>query len=149
MYNPNNVPAGGAPGAPAPMPQGGPPPQAGAPMPPQGGPPPGVDPKNAIQLLLIQRIAKLPPQMKMALQNAPPPVIAALMAMLPELKFVFDKIMQMRGAGGGAPMPPQAGPPGMPPPGGAPMQRPPMAGPPAGGPPGMPPRPQGGGLRRF
>jgi hypothetical protein len=142
-------PQGGAPAPQAAPPQGGPPQGA----PPQGGAPQAqqlppeiakhIDPNNAIQMLLLQRVDKLTPQDGAALQQGISPQAAeVLKKIIPEVGFLIDQIHegQMGAAPGGAPPPgPGAPQPGAPPPGMPPQGAP--------GQPQMQPRPSG--LNRF
>jgi hypothetical protein len=153
-------------GAPQPPPQGG----APAPQPPQGAaPPPGappgggqavqlppgiarhIDPNNAIQMLLMQRVDKFTPQDGMAIGNADPAVVAALKKLLPEIAFMFDLIVKRAAVASGRAQPmarPGAG--AAPPqPGAMPPGAPPQGAPPPAAQPGGPPRPSPNGLSRF
>lgn len=117
-------------GAPQPQPQPpaqGQPPQGGAPQ--QGGPnqvPPEfarhIDPSNAIQMLLLQRVDKLNDADGAALQSGISPQAAqVLKKIIPEVGFLLDMIHAGQAPGQGAPMPQPGGVP-QPQPGGAPMQ---------------------------
>jgi hypothetical protein len=136
------------------------PPQGGA---PQGAPPPQsgegggqqqimqlppevarhIDPNDAIQMLLLQRIDKFTEADGAAMQQLTPQQVATLKKVIPEVAFLLDMVHAGQMPQGGGAMPPGAVAPAG---GGAPP-------PPQGGAPGMAqapmPRPAGSGLSRF
>lgn len=118
MFAPQQPSAPAAPAAPAAPPSapGGAPPGIVSQLPPQVQR--FIDPNNALQAQLLQRLNGFSQQEAMALvAGISPPALAVLKKLLPEIGFVFDAIEVKRGGGaspggapGGAPMP-QGGPP--------------------------------------
>ena len=123
MPFPPTAPQGAAPAPMPPRPMA-PPPGAGAPPPAPGqGAAPSVppdiaqhvDPKNPVQMALIERVEKLTPQDVQAFTTGVSPgAVAVLKKIIPEIAFLIDRAMSK-------------GQPGMAPPGGAPPPMPPPA----------------------
>jgi|GEM_PF-3838340 len=102
------------PGPGAPQPAAAAPPQPGMPPAPGGAPPAGpqmpaefqqhIDPNNHIQATLIQRGHQLTPQESQAFAaGVSVAALAVLKKLVPELGFLWDKIIQTKQSGGGAP----------------------------------------------
>jgi hypothetical protein len=65
-----------------------------------------IDPNNKLQALLLQRIDQLPQQSAQALYAMEPAELMVFKAILPEVGFMFDAIIQMKQkqqGGGGQP----------------------------------------------
>jgi hypothetical protein len=69
-----------------------------------------IDPRDNIQMLLLQRIDKLTPQDIAACNSIPPAAVAALKKVIPEVGFLLDMIGKQPLQGGAQPsqnLPPQ------------------------------------------